>query len=472
MRSPSPAALAVLSAVLLAAGCAGGPRPPDTTLRVWDLDNSALDATGRFHGQLVSGSGTDWARAASCRPDGACVYFGNTRGSYGPSTDFLALGEVPEQRFQWTRTYGGADTDELDGAVTLADGTHLLFGLSGSRFGAAGPGVAGMTPRPLLVRIDAGGAPLWVRTIDTGGLERLHGGAAAGDDVVLVGYAGLVGGTAPSVAAVGLARDGSLRWAHVYDVGGAGYAVAAAPGRDGGVVVAGYLTLPNVPFGGTPFLLALDAAGRPRWTRRYDLGAPAQPRALVAMEDGSLALVGSVFGTRPARSPFLLRLGGDGAVRLARELRGLDPIEAFSAADAGNGAVVLAGRRRDSFTSRQWGYAMLVDGAGRVTATATQRANDTVEFHSVSTARPAEYRIAGSTNSLGAAGLDIFIAAWYPATAGLGDPVATRIAERDLPATVTDLAAGVQPLAVGVTPVPLEALEVRTLEVPTAATTR
>ena len=462
--------LHVLGAALLLAACASGPTRPDTTLRVWDLGARNADATGRFQSVLVSGAGTDWAKVVSCRPDGACTYFGTTRGSYGPSTDFLAMGEVPDQRFQWARTYGGPDTDEVDGAMSLGDGGHLLFGQSSSRFGGGGPSVGALTPRPLLVRIDAAGAPLWARTIDTGGLERLYGAAAVGADAVLVGYAGLDG--QPSVAATRLAADGSLRWTHTYDLGGPGYAVAASPDREGGVIVAGYVQGAGVPFGGTPFLLALDAAGRPRWARRYDAGTPAQPRALVAMPDGTFALAGSVFGSRPPRSPFLLRLDGTGAVRLTRELRGLDPIEIFSAADAGNGSLVLAGRRRDSFTDRHWGYALIVDGAGRVIAHATQRAQDTVEFASVSTAREAEYRVTGSTNSLGGMGLDIFVGGWYPATAGPADVVATRLAERELPVTVTDVTARSQALSVGTTPVPPESLEVRTLEVPTATTTK
>jgi hypothetical protein len=461
----------LIGAALLLGACASGPARPDPTLRVWDLGPRSSDATGRFQSLLVSGSGTDLARVVSCRPDGACAYFGTTRGSYGPSTDFLAMGEVPDQRFQWARTYGGPDTDDLDGAVSLGDGGHLLFGLSSSRFGGGGPSVGALAPRPLLVRIDAAGAPLWARTLDTGGLERLYGAAAVGAETVLVGYAGLDG--QPSVAATRVAGDGTLRWAHAYDLGGAGYAVAAAPDREGGVVVAGYLRGNAATFGGTPFLLALDAAGRPRWARRYDAGTPMQPRALVAMADGTFALAGSVFGSRPPRSPFLLRLDGAGAVRLTRELRGLDPIEVFSAADAGDGRVVLAGRRRDSFTDRHWGYVFVVDGEGRVVAHATQRAQDTVEFASVSTARAAEYRVTGSTNSMGAAGgLDIFVGGWYPATAGPADVVATRLAERELPVTVTDVSARPQTLPAAATAVPPESLEVRTLEVPTAATTR
>jgi hypothetical protein len=210
----------LIGAALLLGACASGPVRPDPTLRVWDLGARSADATGRFQGLLVSGSGTDLARVVSCRPDGACAYFGTTRGSYGPSTDFLAMGEVPDLRFQWARTYGGADTDDLDGAVSLGDGGHLLFGLSSSRFGGGGPSVGALAPRPLLVRIDAAGAALWARTLETGGLERLYGAAAVGAEVVLVGYAGLDG--QPGVAGGPGAGGGTRRGAHADDQGGGG----------------------------------------------------------------------------------------------------------------------------------------------------------------------------------------------------------------------------------------------------------
>lgn len=464
--------LRVAAAALVLVACASGPPVPENTLRVWDLGALQADAIGSWRSQLVSGAGTDWALKAVCRPDGACAFFGSTRGSFGPSTDFLAMGEIPEQRFQWARTYGGPEVEELDGAAALSDGGYLLFGTSASRFGAAGAGAPpAVAPRPLLIRVDAAGAPVWARTLDAGGLERFHDGAAAGNGVVLVGYAGL-GGDAPSVAAARFGRDGALEWAQAFDLGGPGYGVAVAPAANGGVVLAGYLRAATVPFAGTPFLLALDASGRPLWARRYETEGPAQPRALASLPGGAVVMAGSLYGARPARSPFVLRLGPDGAPQLGREFRGLEAIEAFSAADAGEGRVILAGRRRDPFTDRHWGFAMVVDDRGRITAHATLRAQGSVEFPSVAAARSGEYRVAGSTNSLGAVGLDILIGAWLPAVAGGGAQVASRIAERELTVKTAEVAARAQALPVRATEVPLDALAGRALEVPGSAMPR
>jgi hypothetical protein len=226
-----------------------------------------------------------------------------------------------------------------------------------------------------------------------------------------------------------------------------------------------------VGFAGTPFLLGLDAAGRPLWARRYELEGPAQPRALVSLADGSVALVGSLFGARPGRSPFVLRIGPDHGVRLARELRGLETIEAFAAADGGDGRVVVVGRRRDPFRERYWGFGMVVDDRGRIVAHATLRALGQVEFRAVATGRTGEYRVAGFTDSMGAAGYDMLVATWLPTqTVGRDVLVASQISERDLVAKPVDVTARAQPLAVRATEVPPGALEARALSVPTAAT--
>ena len=278
------------------------------------------------------------------------------------------------------------------------------------------------------------------------------------------------GGDEPSVAAVHFGHDGTLRWAQAYDLGAPGYAVAVAPRPDGGAILAGYLRIPNVAFAGTPFVLAVGPAGQPLWARRYDLEAPAQPRSLVPLADGGFALGGTIFGARPARSPFLLRLGPDGSPRLGRELRGLEAIEVMAAADAGAGRVIVSGRRRDPFADRHWGFAMLVDDRGRITAHATLLAQGSVEFPSVATAREGEYWVAGSTNSLGAAGLDVVVGVWRPSSPGGTASIAARLAERDLVVKTSEVTARAQALTLRVSEVPLAALEVRTLEVPTALT--
>src|SRR4029450_13371129 len=156
---------------------------------------------------------------------------------------------------------------------------------------------------------------------------------------------------------------------------------------------------------------------------------PAQPRALAALADGSVALVGSLFGARPARSPFVLRSGADRSVRLGREMRGLEAIEASPAADAGQGSGIVGGRRRDPFRERYWGFAMVVDDRGRIIAHATLRTLGQAEFSAVATGRTGEYRVAGFTDSLGAAGFDMLVATWLPAGPARDLLVAPRIAE-------------------------------------------
>jgi len=151
-------ALPALAALGLAACASGGASGGDPTLRIWPLADRGAEAIGSWRSELLSGAGADWARKALCRPDGGCTFFGSTRGSFGlgPGTAFIAVGEIPDLRPQWARTYGGGGTDELDGAVATPDGGFVMFGSSDSRY-TAGAGGAAPAPRPLVIRAAAEG---------------------------------------------------------------------------------------------------------------------------------------------------------------------------------------------------------------------------------------------------------------------------------------------------------------------------
>ena len=462
-------ALPALAALGLAACASGGASGGDPTLRIWPLADRGAEAIGSWRSELLSGAGSDWARKALCRPDGGCTFFGNTRGSFGlgPGTAFIAVGEIPDLRPQWARTYGGGGTDELDGAVATPDGGFVMFGSSDSRY-TAGAGGAAPAPRPLVIRAAAEGEPRWVRALEGGGIHRFHGAAVEGGALVLVGYAAMSADT-PGPAVVRLSEEGALQWAETLDLGGGGYAVAVVGTGEGGVIVAGYLRSGNVAFAGASFLVRLDAAGRPLWARRYETEVPAQPRALLRDAGGELVLVGTLFDPRGGRSPFLLRVGGDGTLRAAREYRGLEANEVHAAAEAGGGRIVMTGRQRDPFVNRQRGLALLIDPGNRIRAYGTMSAQGSVELTSVATAREGEYRLVGHTDSFGAAGLDILAASWLPAARGGTDELAPGIAERELTVRTSPVEPRRVALPVEAREIPLDALVVTPLRVPGGA---
>ena len=460
----------VLAAIALA-GCASAAMSTSPrTLAIWALGDRGADAIGVWRSELLGGSGTDWARKALCRPDGSCTFFGSSKGSFGPGTAFVAVGEIPDMRPQWARTYGGGGTDELDGAVATADGGFLMFGDSNSRYVPGAPGVT-PTPRPLVIRAEAAGEPRWARTLEGGGLQRFHGAVVEGGALVLAGYAAMAADT-PGPAVARLSEAGALEWAELLDLGAAGYAVAVVGAGDGGVFVAGYVRSGAVAFAGASFLIRLDAGGRPLWARRYETDVPAQPRALLRGAGGEVVLVGTLFEPRGGRNPFVLRVGADGAVGAAREYRALEANEVHAAADAGEGRIVVAGRQRDPFVNRQRGLAFLIDPGGRVRAFGILSAQGTVELTSVATAREGEYRLVGHTDSFGAAGLDIVAASWLPAGRGASNAAATGIAERDLAVRALPAEPRVVALPVESREVPLGALVVTPLRVPGGAAGR
>ena len=87
----------------------------------------------------------------------------------------------------------------------------------------------------------------------------------------------------------------------------------------------------------------------------------------------------------------------------------------------------------------------------------------------MATAREGEYRLVGSTESFGAAGLDFLAAAWLPAARGGTEQLATGIAERDLAVRTSPVEPRSVALPVQSRDVPLDALVVIPLRVPGGA---
>lgn len=151
----------------LAAGTVYAAAP--ATLRMQPIASSASNALPENGITLYGGPGNDILRNTSCDSQGACWLFGYTNKSFGDSTDFLVIRLKPSGQPDWAKTYGGTNLDELRTGFPTNDGGALLVGMSQSLFYTSlkifSPS---KPPRPLLVRIDKNGNPVWATTVDLG----------------------------------------------------------------------------------------------------------------------------------------------------------------------------------------------------------------------------------------------------------------------------------------------------------------
>ena len=118
--------------------------------------------------------------------------------------------------------------------------------------------------------------------------------------------------------------DGTKAWSTEFDP--ATRFAAVHPASDGGVVVAGSAS--DGAGGERPYLAKVDAGGDPEWTTRFFDGCDVQGtvRALARADDGGYLLGGSVAMADDDVRPFLLAADADGTWRWTRRFSRYDGV--------------------------------------------------------------------------------------------------------------------------------------------------
>lgn len=236
---------------------------------------------GTYFDATYGGAASDVATAIAALADGL-VLAGYTASKGAGKNDFWLVRSDALGRVIWQRTYGGGGSDSAYAVVALADG-FAVVGDTASK-GNGGPDF-------WLVRTDAGGNPLWDKTVGGTASESAKAVAVFKDGFVMAGSTNADAlGKGDDFFLVRVDEFGALVWEKSY--GGAfndqAFAVAALPD---GMAVAG-LTQSKGAGGSDFWLVRTDPAGNLLWDKTYGGKSGDQANALVALADG-FALAGS-----------------------------------------------------------------------------------------------------------------------------------------------------------------------------------
>ena len=215
------------------------------------------DFAGAFAVKLDASGSVAWEHtfppyyelnAVAEAPDGGLLIAG-TRDDLGRTREAVFLRSVGNDGTErWTRTYGSDDRTERGFALAAVPGGYVVAGMQVQ--------ADDVTRRAYVLRVDEQGEPVWEQ-----------------------------------------------RYGEPFDRVEA-YALGALP--EGGLVLVGYAS--NRERATEAYLAELAPDGTKRWTRTYGWeGQPIRARAVLALDDGSLAVVGSA-ATSPA--PFAPPVGG------------------------------------------------------------------------------------------------------------------------------------------------------------------
>jgi len=353
------------------------------------------------------GADSDVANSLVQTSDGGYALAGYTS-SLGGSYDFRLVrikGEMDKEHKKyfggtslipgWSRMYGGAGSDEGYAMVQTSDGGYALAGYTDS-FGVDGDF--------WLVKTDPTGAVQWNRTYGGAGKQIARCLVQTNDNgYALAGYNS--SGTYDFLL-VKADSAGNMQWSKNYGGGAAieeAYSVVQT--SDGGYALAGR----NYSYVGYYFcLVKADSAGNMQWSKNYGVDAPEIQVAysLIRTSDGGYALAGT---NSSGNDDFcLVKTGSAGNLEWSRSYGGTDGDYAYSVVQTSDGGYALAGDTNSYGVSGFDFLLVKTDPAGTLQWSRTYGEAGYEFADCVIQTSDGGYALAGDTDSFGA-GVDFWL---------------------------------------------------------------
>jgi len=270
--------------------------------------------------RTYGGAGTDNGWSVQESGDGLVLAgFTDSNGAGGFDCYLAETDAAGEPR--WSTTFGGTGSDRCWGMVPLAAGGFALVGETAEPDG----------PEDCyLIRTDGAGRELWSRTFGGEQSDRCFSVAAAPDGgFAVAGQTYSEGAGDRDAWVVRTDASGNELWSQTFGGPQSDVAHFVARTADGGFLVTGYTTsfAENLD---DPYLIKLDDEGRVEWTRV--IAMPGINHAISGEQtaDGGFILGGfTVLPESGMRSALLVKTDGEGAVEWSRDLLPTDDGESF-----------------------------------------------------------------------------------------------------------------------------------------------
>ena len=324
------------------------------------------------------GAGVDRAFGITLRDDNRYVIVGDTLDPAGATRNLAVVTTDVAGNLGSQQNYAGAGDQSATAVLPLRDGGLYI---AGTRTNDDGSTLA------LLYRTDTSGSRLWSKALGDDASQTANGVAPSVDDgAVIVGSSTAADDDGPQAWAARLDADGAVVWSLTYGpgrlngvvargsgwtfcgtsangedarvirvggdgsiawdtaFGGIGKQTAAAIGvqPSGNYVVAGTQSLSDV--NANAWVATVDQLGNPGWTYVYTKGGPSRAYALVARADGGVTIAGSARSTADALDDVLLAsISASGALQWDKRFGGPNSDRAFALMQESDGAYAIAG---------------------------------------------------------------------------------------------------------------------------------
>ncbi|MFQ5906442.1 MAG: FlgD immunoglobulin-like domain containing protein, partial [bacterium] len=346
--------------------------------------------------KTYGGIADDWGLSVQQTSDGGYIVAGFTE-SFGAGSEDAYL--VKTDSFGvvlWSRTYGGTNADRANCVQRTRDGGYILVGFTDSY----GPGKRDV----YLLKTDALGETLWVRTYGGGGNDDGKCVRQTSDGgYIIAGWTTSFGAGGIDFYLIKTDPLGNAYWTKTY--GGTSFdkAFSVRQTLDGGYIVTGWT---NSYGAGRDdiYLVKTDSLGNAVWIRTYGSPYMDAGHSVLQMTDGGYLVAGYTCPSGQGNADiYLVRTDSSGNTLWSTTYGGLSEDCGWFVQQTPDGGFVIAGQ-----TGRQL-CLIKTTALGDTSWTRKYGGNSWEVGQSVQHTSDGGYIVAGVTHSFGAGGLDVYL---------------------------------------------------------------
>jgi hypothetical protein len=307
------------------------------------------------------GASEDWGYSVQQTQDGGYIVAGFTT-SFGNSSQVYLVKTNASGDTLWTKTYGGAGTDQGYSVKQTTDGGYIIAGFTST---------SGNGDQAYLIKTNASGDTLWTKTY--GGVDDDYGWSVqqtSDGGYIVAGYTYSFGNSV-QVYLVKTNASGDTLWTRTY--GGANYdwGYSVQQTQDGGYIVAGFTN----SFGNSSqaYLIKTNASGDTLWTRTYGGAGGDEGCSVQQTQDTGYIVAGWTGSFGNGNQVYLIKTNASGDTLWTRTYGGAGADYGWSVQQTSDGGYIIAGFTT-SFGNGWQVYLVKTDANGNVGVEETRNA--------------------------------------------------------------------------------------------------
>ncbi|MFO7791042.1 MAG: hypothetical protein R6V32_10780, partial [Bacteroidales bacterium] len=255
---------------------------------------------------------------------------------------FIAMNLMAQPTVQFTKTYGGSQSESLNTVRQMPDDGYIIAGNTNS-FGHGNTDI-------YLVRTDVYGDTLWTKTFGGSELDRImwtmNNSLQITSDggFIIVGGTKSFGGNDYDVYMVKTDAEGNLQWQKYFGGNSKDYADAVQQTNDGGYIISAMSFSFSDRYNDV-WLIKTDSLGNLEWQKNYNMNGWEEPFCIQQTEDKGYLITGI---THP--NVFLMKTDSLGNEEWNKQLFGG---KGFSIEPTSDGGYIVCGRTwTDAFLAK------------------------------------------------------------------------------------------------------------------------